>query len=258
MDGPDPDIHADAIEALAGHDPTPSGPGLSPGPGTSSGAVGPGGVDPDGLDGASTNQPSPIPDPAPEPEPDPEPVAIDPAEHEALVGQVAALQARLRDLEGRSSSAESERQALARDILARDQKLSEVDARYRTATLERDLYGALADHPLVPGTADQIAQLVRGGLEVVADGDGLATRSKAGRPIGEHLAEVLADAKFAHFLKPTGGGGSGSTGTDMGGPWVAKTPDDEVFENFRRQQAAMERDPGYFPAMGLGPATRRH
>ncbi len=143
-----------------------------------------------------------------------------------------------------------------RDADALRARVDEVLRRSRAFALKADLSTALADFPLVPGAAKQLTMLFRDDFEVVEDGEDLKVRSRDRRSVADYLRARLEEDEFAHFLKATGGSGSGSTGADLAGRRpTRKTPDDEAYEAFQRRRAELDRL-GY-GGFGLGGPPRR-
>ena len=102
---------------------------------------------------------------------------------------------------------------------------AEADARLRTEdrakryALDNELSKALSMHPLLPGTTDQLTSILRGQLQVEAQGESYVVRTPAFVSATDHVAATLGRPEFAHFLRPHGAGGAGG-----GGSTSAPTP----------------------------------
>ncbi len=57
-------------------------------------------------------------------------------------------------------------------------------------------------HPILPGTTDQLTSILRGQLQVEAQGDSYVVRTPAFVSATDYVAATLAKPEFAHFLRP--------------------------------------------------------
>jgi hypothetical protein len=160
--------------------------------------------------------------------------------------QFAQIQARLAQLEAEQRSREEAAQAEQARLLAAKGQVEEAlksiqsqseaklrleaDARLRTEerakryALDNELNRALSMHPLMPGTGDQLATILRGGLQVHAEGESYVVRTPAFVSVADHVAQTLARPEFAHFLRPSGAGGTVGTGATQAAPTPAANP----------------------------------
>jgi hypothetical protein len=160
--------------------------------------------------------------------------------------QFAQTQARLAQLEAEQRQREEASQAeQARLLAAKGQveealqsiqtqseaKLrAEAEARMRTEerakryALDNELSRALSMHPLLPGTTDQLAMILRGGLQVQAEGESYVVRTPTFVSVTDHVAQTLSRPEFAHFLRPTGAGGTAGSGATQAIPTPAANP----------------------------------
>ncbi len=181
------------------------------------------------------------PPPAAPPPADPNaPPALVPIPHEQLQSLMAS-QTRLAQLEAEARQREEAATAeQARLLAAKGQveealksiqqqseaKLAaEAQARMRSEerakryALDNELSKALSMHAILPGTTDQLTAILRGQLQVEAQGESYVVRTPAFVSAIDHVATTLGKPEFAHFLRPHGAGGAGA-----GGANAAPTP----------------------------------
>jgi hypothetical protein len=134
-------------------------------------------------------------------------------------------QARLLAAKGETEKALQtiQQQSEARLKAETDQRLRTEDRAKRYA-LDNELQKALAMHPLVPGTVDQLAAILRPQLQVEAQGDSYSVRTPAFVSAIDHVAATLAKPEFAHFLRPQGTGGTAGTGASQSAPTPSANP----------------------------------
>lgn len=87
------------------------------------------------------------------------------------------------------------------------------------SSLRSALTSALGQHAsqLHDGAADQIASLLRPQLQLVQSGNQSVVAGPALQPVDAFVRETLESAAFAHFLKPSGVGGTqGGGGVQVG------------------------------------------
>ncbi len=160
--------------------------------------------------------------------------------------QFAQVQARLAQLEAEQRSREEAAAAEQARLLAAKGQVEEAlksiqsqselklrveaEARLRTEerakryALDNELNRALSMHPLLPGTVDQLAMILRGGLQVQAEGESYVVRTPTFVSVADHVAQTLTKPEFAHFLRPTGAGGTAGTGATQAAPTPAAIP----------------------------------
>jgi hypothetical protein len=221
--------------------------------------------------------PNPTPNPTPAVQAgDVSPPAGAPAEQPQTVTiavdqlqQFAQIQARLAQLESEQQQREEAAQAeQARLLAAKGQveealksiqtqseaKLrTEAEARLRTEerakryALDNELSKALAMHPILPGTADQLTTILRGQLQVQEEGDKYVVRTPTYVSAADHIAAMLAKPEFAHFLRPQSAGGTAGTGATQAEPTppanrapdaLPKTMGEAIILQIQAQQAA--------------------
>ena len=169
------------------------------------------------------------PPPAAPPPADPNaPPALVPIPHEQLQSLMAS-QTRLAQLEAEARQREEAATAeQARLLAAKGQveealksiqqqseaKLAaEAQARMRSEerakryALDNELSKALSMHAILPGTTDQLTAILRGQLQVEAQGESYVVRTPAFVSAIDHVATTLGKPEFAHFLRPHGAGG---------------------------------------------------
>jgi hypothetical protein len=102
--------------------------------------------------------------------------------------------------------------AHARELVAREQKSTDLERAYKAALRDRELATALAGKPLVPGAATQLIKLWRDDFEVVDEDGSIRIMARDGRGVDQAVAERLAGPEFAHFCLASTRGGTGSKG----------------------------------------------
>lgn len=128
----------------------------------------------------------------------------------------AAEEARLREVaraEGAETALTQQREAWARDLEAERQRARDVETRWHRAERERTIAGQLGGVPFVsPEAAGQVRQLLEGRFETRTDATGAIVVQEVGtgRPAADVIREALATPAFAHFIRPTAGGGAGA------------------------------------------------
>ncbi len=131
-----------------------------------------------------------------------------------------AEQARLLAAKGQVEEAlKSIQQSSEAKLAAEAQARMRSEERAKRYALDNELSKALSMHPILPGTTDQLTSILRGQLQVEAQGDSYAVRTPAFVSAIDHVATTLAKPEFAHFLRPHGMGGAGA-----GGANAAPTP----------------------------------
>jgi len=192
--------------------------------------------------------PDPTPAPAPAVVSDTPPAPADPNAPPATVPisqeqlqSFMASQTRLAQLEAEARQREEAAQAEQARLLAAKGQVEEAlktiqqqsDAKLRAEAeqrlraeerakryaLDNELSKALSMHPLLPGTTDQLTAILRGQLQVEAQGDSFVVRTPAFVSAIDHVTTTLGKPEFAHFLRPHGAGGAGA-----GGANAAPTP----------------------------------
>jgi hypothetical protein len=98
---------------------------------------------------------------------------------------------------------------VARELAARERKLSELESAYLGAVRDRELATALAGRPLVAGAAAQLVKLWRDEFEAYEEGGLFKVATRDGRPVAQVVGEWLGTPEFAHFCLPTSRGGVG-------------------------------------------------
>jgi hypothetical protein len=111
---------------------------------------------------------------------------------------------------------------LARELAARDRRLSELERACKEAVRDRELATALAGKPLVAGAAAQLIKLWRDDFDAYEDGGQFKVAAKDGRPVAQVVGEWLGAPEFAHFCLPSSKGGTGARGVER--PAAAAPP----------------------------------
>jgi hypothetical protein len=122
-----------------------------------------------------------------------------------------------------------------------------VEERAKRYALDNELSKALAMHPILPGTTEQLAMILRGQLQVQEEGDKYVVRTPTYVAAADHIAAMLARPDFAHFLRPQSTGGTAGTGATQAEPTppANRTPDalpktmgEAIILQIQAQQAA--------------------
>jgi hypothetical protein len=165
------------------------------------------------------------------------------------------MQARLGQLEADQRQREEAAQAEQARLLAAkgqveealktiqtqsEQRLkAETDARLRTEdrakryALDNELSRALSSHPLLPGTNEQLTAILRTQLQVQPEGEGYVVRTPDYVSCSDFIGRTLAKPEYAHFLRPTTGGGTAGSGAAQSTPTPpANTPPSPEPKNF--------------------------
>jgi hypothetical protein len=114
-----------------------------------------------------------------------------------------------------ATQANEERQRIAAEVAKRDQMLAEMESRYHGTIKSREIGDSLAGVEFVSPTAAKQARALLEPLfttKPAADGT-IAVVAADDRPAAQVIAEALASADYAHFLKPGARGGVGARGT---------------------------------------------
>ena len=150
---------------------------------------------------------------------------------------------------------------------------AEAEARMRTEerakryALDNELSKALAGHPLLPGTSDQLTAILRSQLQVEAQGDSYVVRTPTFVPALDFVSQTLARPEFAHFLRPHGAGGAGAGGaattpTPVANPTPAPEPKNFseaiILQMKAMQQQKQEQPAALDPRQGFGLKAIRH
>ncbi len=160
----------------------------------------------------------------------------------------------------------AQREQAERDLQAERAARVQVEERAKRYALDGELVRALASQPLVPGGAEQLAQLWRDQFLVEPQGNSFNVRSKDFRPVGEFIGALLDRPEYAHFLRaqnPAGGTGGGtgvqSVQTSPANP-IPQVEPKNMSEAVLMQMAAMQKvqaNPQLNPTVpfGLRPLT---
>ena len=161
----------------------------------------------------------------------------------------------LRSRAATSSPTSVEIAELERLLEARERRLSELDANYRSAVRDRELAAALAGRSLVPNAASQLIKLWRDDFELIEDGGRTQVVAKDGRTLEESVKDRLEQPEFAHFCLATSRGGVRGKGIDAvnSTPEPSKSPRNlgEIVIQQWRHEAAL-RKPESTRTIGLG------
>src|SRR5579864_2266712 len=222
--------------------------------------------------GASATSNSPTPDPAASAAAVPQKVTLSLEDFEVL----SSYRARVADLEAAEAHriAEAARaqetyliekgkyedaikardERYGKEVQERDSRLASLDRTFKSTLLDKELTTALAGFPLVPGAATQLTALLRSELEVVEAGGQFRVQTRTMEPVGHFLKSRLCTPDFEHFLKPSGGPGSGAGGGHQTLPNhrqnpAPQTPDEEIFTAWGIQQSKLAK--AGFAARGL-------
>jgi hypothetical protein len=133
-------------------------------------------------------------------------------------------------------------EGLARELVARDRKVADLESAYRKALRDRELATALAGKPLVAGAATQLIRLWRDDLDVYEESGEYKVAARDGRPVVQWVADRLGNPDYAHFCLPPSRGGTGAKGlSQSGGPGAAapsaKTLGEAVISQWRASAA---------------------
>lgn len=96
----------------------------------------------------------------------------------------------------------------ARELAAYQQKALNWEREFKSALLDRELATSLAGRALVPGAAGQLIRLWAREFDVCEIDGQFRVMSKAGKPVAQAVAELLAAPEYSHFCQPTSRGGS--------------------------------------------------
>lgn len=100
------------------------------------------------------------------------------------------------------------------------QRLVQIEERAKRYALDGEVTRALAGHNLVPGGAEQLAQLWRSQFVVDTQGDSFAVRTPTFQSVGEFVSQQLARPEYAHFVRASTQGGTATGQTIQ----AAQTP----------------------------------
>lgn len=140
-------------------------------------------------------------------------VTIPRAELEALRSTAAG-----RDLAATADDATSRREeTLARELSARDAKVTDLETAYRRAICDRELATALAGRPLVAGAAAQLIKLWRDDFDAYEESGEYRVSARDGRTASRWVDDRLVGPEFAHFCIPSSRGGVGAKGLSQAG-----------------------------------------
>lgn len=166
---------------------------------------------------------------------------------------------RLREVaarEGAESALNQQREAWARDLETERRRARDVETRWHNAERERTIAGQLSGIPFVsPEAAGQVRQLLEGRFETRADATGAIVVQEVGtgRPAADVIRESLATPAFAHFIRPSTGGGAGSPTPVPGQQQSEMNPiESHLFGAYRGQVQPAQ------PVVGFGPRSIRN
>lgn len=100
------------------------------------------------------------------------------------------------------------------------QRLVQIEERAKRYALDGEVSRALAGHNLVPGGAEQLAQLWRSQFIVDTQGDSFAVRTPTFQSVSEFVSQQLARSEYAHFVRASTQGGTATGQTIQ----AAQTP----------------------------------
>ena len=207
------------------------------------------GGDASGADRSPVEAPTPEPAPA---EAAPEPVTLTRSEFDAMTARLAAL-------EGKAADADRVRSDWQQAEARRADREAVVDRRHRESTIDRDLLATLSEHPLIPGVATDLALILRGGVEAAEVDGAIVVRPRGAKAtLAEHVDGVIRSGKYDHFLRASGGPGSGASGTNRPGhPTFAEpvTAEARIIAQWKARERQIEDSPGYSPGVGLKPIS---
>jgi hypothetical protein len=117
------------------------------------------------------------------------------------------------------------RQQSDQAVAAERSKLTATEERAKRYALDGELARTLSSLPLVQGGAEQLTQLWRNQFQVQAEGESFAVRTPTFQTVGQFVADQLAKAEYAHFLRAQNTGGTaGSTGGHQAAPTPPAQP----------------------------------
>lgn len=125
----------------------------------------------------------------------------------------------------------------------------------KSAVRDRELLGALAGQPLLPGAAEQLLKLWREELDAYEEQGVVRVATRDGRTAAAAVAEWLARPEFAHFCQPPSRGGAGAGGVlrPIPPPPAPRNLGEAVIQQWR--EAAVRGFPGH-PPIGLNRRCR--
>jgi hypothetical protein len=131
---------------------------------------------------------------------------------------------------------------LAKELAARDRKISELEEAYRGSVRDRELAAALAGRALVAGAAAQLIKLWRDEFDAYEEGGRYKVASRDGRSVAQAVKGWLDSPEFAHFCLPTSRGGTAVRDANRAaGPLPATAPlnlGEAAVQRWREQAAA--------------------
>lgn len=131
---------------------------------------------------------------------------------------------------------------IAKELAARDRKLSELELAFKAAVRDRELATALAGKPLVAGAVTQLIKLWRDDFDAYEDDGLFKVASRDGRTVGQVVNEWLGSAEFSHFCLPTSRGGTSARdvnrSSSAASPPAPKNLGEAVVMKWREESAA--------------------
>jgi len=134
-----------------------------------------------------------------------------------------------------------------RDLAGARADKAMLEERAKRYALDGELSRVLANHPLVPGGAEQLTKLFRSEFQVEPAGDSFAVRTPTFVSVNDHIAALLGKPEYAHFVRaqnPSGGTGgvnpasqtAPTQAAQQAAPEVPKTLADAVILHMREMQ----------------------
>jgi hypothetical protein len=94
---------------------------------------------------------------------------------------------------------------------AQTQRVQALETRMLNDAKDGAIGRAIAEHPLVPGSAKQLAKLLADEVQAVRNGEEIVVTGPALTPLADHIKTRLASAEFGHFLQPKRAGEAAAT-----------------------------------------------
>jgi hypothetical protein len=152
-----------------------------------------------------------------------------------------------------------QREQSQRDLDAERAARAQSEDRAKRYALDGELARVLGSKPLVEGGAEQLTQLWRDQFIVEPQGNTFNVRTQDFKSVGDHIAAMLAQPKYSHFLRAQNGGGTaGGTGVQSAqtapGQTAAPTEPKNLSEAVLMQMAARQQgpDPRLNPTVAFG------
>ena len=141
---------------------------------------------------------------------------------EAATAEQARLLAAKGQVEEALKSIQSNR--VRRSSRPRPRRGCRSEERARRYALDNEISKALSMHPILPGTTDQLTSILRGQLQVEAQGDSYAVRTPAFVSAIDHVATTLGKPEFGALPAAARDGGRGCAARRNAAPTPAANP----------------------------------